>query len=96
MRDEHKEVYAAGSTPLLAGNQDLFDKGGSDDSEDKSNYLNMPGYKSMMMYGNDTDDSQQPSYWQNRDKAGTEKDKNHITFARCLLLIYEKAINVQF
>ena len=98
VRDDHKEVYAAGSTPLLPGNQEV---GGTDD-EGKNNYLSMPGYKSMMLGEEDMDQLRPTWKFLNNGSKGsgnngaTEKDSNHISFAKCLLLVYEKAINVQF
>ena len=91
MRDEHKPVYGAGSTPITSqlklaeqSNPDLdFDIR----SDDGNNSLHMPGYQTMTAYDN--------SMGQQRGGgAGGAKDENHISFAKCLLLMFEKAINV--
>ena len=56
----------------------------------------------LKLYGSDEDDSlDMPGYSRMvRGERGfgqsRAKDENHVGFAKCLLLMYEKAINVQF
>lgn len=96
MRDEHKPVYAASSSTLTTD----FDAVDSDDNYAGSDRherggcgsaLTMPGYQQMMR-------GAPMESWVGSNGAGSSsaKDENHVSFAKCLLLMYEKAINVQF
>ena len=95
MRDERKPVYAASSTPISAqrvGNTKLeqgTDYDGVSD-EDEKNPLKMPGYHSMIRRG---EYDHYSDLMDRRGNAGAV-DENLISLAKCLVLVYEKAINV--
>ena len=77
---EENKPIYAASSTPLTG-YDFREAAGSD-NEYAKNALNMPGYKQML--GNSS------------SIRGGSKEENHVSFAKCLLLVFEKAINVQF
>ena len=59
--------------------------------------LSMPGYHQMLRSrgGAGGGDHHRHDNWGGRAGGGSPaKDENHVSFAKCLLLVYEKAINV--
>ena len=87
MRDEHKTIYSASAN--VANQNSGADSDGEDTTHNnrgignfgsKSHQLNLPG-----------------GYRGFQNNSGAAKrDENHVSFAKCLLLVFEKAINVQF
>ena len=90
MRDENKAVYAASSSPAGSSLDHLESQSASAASEGhESGYsLHMPGYNAMTRGRHHLMDEGRGSHFSN--------DENHVSFAKCLLLVFEKAINVQF
>ena len=96
MRDEHKVIYSASANVAMANS------GADSECEEttannrgiigignvgKSHQLNLPGGYYLSSGGRGA---------LVRPAEQARRDDNQVSFAKCLLLVYEKAINVQF